>query len=102
MADRDRTALTTQTARYRTDVDRVTSQTRWMLCSMPWLLLASLLWPVLTTVPAGMAWWIAALTAAQGIGATTAVAYGVGRPARPRVLLYALAAGTALPPALVP
>ncbi|MFE3329558.1 sensor histidine kinase [Streptomyces sp. NPDC059176] len=92
----------TETSRYRTDVDRATDQTRWMLCSMPWLLLASLLWPVLTRVPADMAWWIAAFTAAQGVGATTAVAYGVGRATRPKALLAGMAVMTAVQLALLP
>ncbi|MEV5883673.1 histidine kinase [Streptomyces sp. NPDC052020] len=84
-----------ETAQYRTDVDRATQQTRWMLCSMPWLLLASLLWPLLshfdaTRTPAAVGWWTAVLSALQGIGATTAVACTVGRAARPRALVAAV------------
>ncbi|MHC0432927.1 sensor histidine kinase [Streptomyces sp. O3] len=96
-----------ETARYGTDVRRATEQTRWMLCFMPWLLLASLLWPLLTRLgathaPAAVGWWIAALTALQGVGATTTVAYTVGRVTRPRVLIGAMAAVTLLELALLP
>ncbi|MGW7357454.1 sensor histidine kinase [Streptomyces sp. NPDC054802] len=96
-----------ETAQYRTDVKRATEQTRWMLCFMPWLLLASLLWPLLTRLaaahaPAATGWWIAALTAVQGVGATTAVAYSVGRVTRPKALVGAMAAVTLLQLALLP
>jgi two-component system sensor histidine kinase DesK len=96
-----------ETARYGTDVRRATEQTRWMLCFIPWLLLASLLWPLLTRLgtahaPAAVGWWIAALTAVQGVGATTAVAYSVGRVTRPKVLVGAMAAVTLLELALLP
>jgi two-component system sensor histidine kinase DesK len=78
-----------------------------MLCFMPWLLLASLLWPLLTRLaaadaPAATGWWIAALTAVQGVGATTAVAYSVGRVTRPKALVGAMAAVTLLQLALLP
>lgn len=96
-----------ETARYGTDVRRATEQTRWMLCFIPWLLLASLLWPLLTRLgaaraPAAVGWWIAALTAVQGVGATTALAYSVGRVTRPKVLVGAMAAVTLLELALLP
>ncbi|MFF3071306.1 sensor histidine kinase [Kitasatospora sp. NPDC057904] len=95
------------TTHYRTDVAKATVQTRWMLCSMPWLLLAALLWPLLARLneagaPAVVGWGIATLTAVQGIGATTAIAHSVGRTARPRALLGAMAAVTVLELGLLP
>ncbi|MFF4102527.1 sensor histidine kinase [Streptomyces sp. NPDC001903] len=97
-------------ARYQTDVRRATAHTRWMLCLMPWLLLASLLWPLLAhlesadgaRLPAGTGWTVAGVTALQGLGATTAIAYGLGRAKRSAVLIAAMAAVTALELALLP
>ncbi|MEV6726732.1 histidine kinase [Streptomyces xanthochromogenes] len=97
-------------ARYQTDVQRATTHTRWMLCLMPWLLLASLLWPLLahlTTadparLPDGIGWMVAAVTAVQGLGATTTIAYSIGRAGRSAVLLSAMAALTVLELSLLP
>ncbi|WP_331742613.1 histidine kinase [Streptomyces sp. NBC_01006] len=109
-------------ARYQTDVRRATTHTRWMLCLMPWLLLASLLWPLLahldaadamdtanamdaadaTRLPAGIGWMVAGVTALQGLGATTAIAYRLGRAKRSAGLIAAMAAVTVLELSLLP
>ncbi|MFE2141641.1 sensor histidine kinase [Streptomyces sp. NPDC059456] len=97
-------------ARYQTDVRRATTYTRWMLCLMPWLLLASLLWPLLAhldtadraRLPDGIGWTVAAVTALQGLGATTAIAYSIGRAKRSAVLIAAMAALTVLELSLLP
>ncbi|MFJ9030776.1 sensor histidine kinase [Streptomyces sp. NPDC102274] len=95
------------TSLHRTNVHKATVYTRWMLCSMPWLLLASLLWPLLAQLqrggaPTSAVGLAAALTTIQGIGATTAVAYGIGRHVLPIPLLLGIAALTVVQLALMP
>ncbi|PNE37331.1 MULTISPECIES: sensor histidine kinase [Streptomyces] len=97
-------------ARHQIDVKRATAHTRWMLCLIPWLLLASLLWPLLShldhadadRLPPAIGWVIATLTALQGLGATTAVAYSIGRARHSATLIGAMAAVTLLELALLP
>ncbi|MFD3914348.1 sensor histidine kinase [Streptomyces sp. NPDC058603] len=95
------------TSLHQTNVHKATVYTRWMLCSMPWLLLASLLWPLLAQLqrggaPTSAVGLAAALTTIQGIGATTAVAYGIGRHILPVPLLLGIGALTVLQLALMP